>query len=266
MVDIGGRRLHLNCTGAGSPVVIIAGAGFSFDWARVQPEIARFTKVCTYDPSGTSWSDPGPTPSCASRSEELHQLLAKASINGPFILVGLSVGALVARTYAAEYPKEVRGVVFVDHAFLDPGGAEPKATPPPNAQPGDADQHVLTLEDLSDFSSLPARSQSLHRWATGRHPQNLGLAEARECVARLATLTKDEAAPLGATPLAVISTGNHTDGYSALQGQLLNLSHDSRQFIAGHSFHAVQIDQPEVVTEAVRAVVDAVRGGRPLRR
>ena len=79
-------------------------------------------------------------------------------------------------------------------------------------------------------------------------------------------LAKGDAAPLGRRPLVVISTGNQTDGYSALQGQLLNLSHDSKQALAGHTFHAVHIDQPEVVVCAIRDVVEAVRTGRALQR
>src|SRR5262249_1962460 len=60
LVEIGGHRMHLYCTGSGSPTVMLLGAGFSFDWALVQPEVARFTNICTYDVSGTAWSDPAP--------------------------------------------------------------------------------------------------------------------------------------------------------------------------------------------------------------
>jgi hypothetical protein len=68
LVDVGGYRVHLYCTGTGSPTVVIVGAGFSFDWGLVQPEVAKFTQVCSYDHSGIGWSDPGPKDSCSLRS------------------------------------------------------------------------------------------------------------------------------------------------------------------------------------------------------
>src|ERR1039457_7239830 len=125
LVDVGGYRVHINCTGAGSPVVVIVGAGFSFDWGLVQPEVAKYTKVCTYDVSGTAWSDPGPPLTCPARVNEVDTLLQQAGIEGPYVLVGLSVGALVARLYASLYPGEVAGVVMFDHAFIDAGGDAP---------------------------------------------------------------------------------------------------------------------------------------------
>jgi hypothetical protein len=79
----GGYRVHLYCTGTGSPAVVIVGAGFSFDWGLIQPEVAKFTQVCAYDHSGIGWSDPGPRDSCSLRVEEVHAVLKKAGIQGP---------------------------------------------------------------------------------------------------------------------------------------------------------------------------------------
>src|SRR5690348_800010 len=70
LVDVGGYRVHLYCIGSGSPAVVITGAGYSFDWGLVQPEVAKFTQVCAYDHSGVTWSDPGPTDSCSLRVHE----------------------------------------------------------------------------------------------------------------------------------------------------------------------------------------------------
>ncbi|MEI9972913.1 MAG: hypothetical protein WDO73_13125 [Ignavibacteriota bacterium] len=83
MVDVGGYRVHVNCVGAGSPTVMIVGAGFSFDWALVQPEVARFATVCTYDASGTAWSDPGPELTCRERVSEIHKLTRAAPLRAP---------------------------------------------------------------------------------------------------------------------------------------------------------------------------------------
>src|ERR1700682_2876551 len=90
LIDAGGYRVHLNCMGQGSPTVMIVGAGFSFDWGLVQPEVAKFTKVCTYDVSGTAWSDPGPPLTCSERVNEVHKLLNKAKLESPYVFVGLS--------------------------------------------------------------------------------------------------------------------------------------------------------------------------------
>ena len=117
LVDVGGYRVHLYCTGTGSPTVVIVGAEFSFDWGLVQPEVASLTRVCSYDHSGIGWSDPGPKDSCALRVSEIHSALKNAGIKGPYVLVGHSLGGLVARLYAGRYPDEVAGVVFVDHAI-----------------------------------------------------------------------------------------------------------------------------------------------------
>lgn len=105
LIDVGGgRRVHIYCTGEGSPTVVVASGGFSFDWGLVQPKIAQLARICTYDPAGTAWSDPGPAekaPYCTNRVNELDQVLEKAGIGGPYVLVGYSIGGLIARLYAA---------------------------------------------------------------------------------------------------------------------------------------------------------------------
>src|SRR5947209_14532237 len=117
LVDIGGYRLHINCTGTGSPTVILdAGLGStSLDWSKVQPGVARFTRVCSYDRAGYGWSDSGPGPRTSQQIvKELHLLLVHAQINGPYVLVGHSVGGLNMRLYAYRYPQEVAGMVLLD--------------------------------------------------------------------------------------------------------------------------------------------------------
>ncbi|HEX8352327.1 MAG TPA: alpha/beta hydrolase [Pyrinomonadaceae bacterium] len=122
LVDVGGYRLHLDCTGAGGPAaVLIAGAGdFSFDWSLVQPRASRFARVCSYDRAGLAWSDLGPTPrTMRQEAHELRALLRNAGVPPPYVLVGHSVGGLVARVYAASYPREVAGLVLVDSTTED---------------------------------------------------------------------------------------------------------------------------------------------------
>ena len=104
MVDVDGYRLHIDCTGIGSPTVVIdAGWGaWSASWMSwVPPGVANTTRVCTYDRAGMGYSEAGPLPRNAERfAKELHTLLHQASIPGPYVLVGHSLGGLTARVFA----------------------------------------------------------------------------------------------------------------------------------------------------------------------
>jgi pimeloyl-ACP methyl ester carboxylesterase len=244
---------------------MVLGAGFSFDWGLVQPEVAKFSTICTYDISGTVWSDPGPVLTCRERVNEVHKLIRAAHLEAPLVLTGLSIGACVARLYAAEYPAEVSGIVIVDHAF----------SPDPAADAGDSHLGsdagvdtppvlihqtpiVVTVEQASEFNRLPIRIQKLHRWAVSLNPKLPTWDAAEDCLAQL----KADAPgpyPLGNMPLVVVSTGNQARGYLRLQNELLALSHHSIHMMAELSSHSVEIDQPEVVIAAIRQVVESLR-------
>jgi len=262
LVDVGGYRVHLYCTGAGRPAVMVVGAGFSFEWTLVQTAVARFTTICTYDVSGTAWSDRGPELTCHARADEVHRLLRAARIEGPYVLAGLSIGGCVARLYAAEHPGEVSGMVIVDHAFSPDPPADAGKT-----RESDLDSPpvliyqapiVLTTEDTSKFDHLPETAQQLHRWAMSLNPRLPAWADAEDCLAELKKAERGPQ-PLGEMPLVVVSTNNQAPGYDRLQKSLLALSGGSSQMTALRSFHAVEIDEPEVVTAAIRRVVESVR-------
>src|ERR687893_3305360 len=122
MVDVGGYSLHINCVGQGSPTVVLdAGSGaMSASWVLVQREVSDTTRVCAYDRAGIGWSEMGPEPRDAKQiSSELHALLTKAGIEGPYVLVGHSFGGLYMQTYAARYPDEVAGVALVESSHPD---------------------------------------------------------------------------------------------------------------------------------------------------
>src|SRR3990172_8508391 len=117
LYDVGGRSLHLYCTGEGNPTVILeAGASSpSLVWFLVQEKVAEFTRVCSYDRPGFGWSEATSAPlSIDQMAANLHQLLETAGIPGPYILIGHSAGGVYIRSFARQYPSEVQGMVLVD--------------------------------------------------------------------------------------------------------------------------------------------------------
>src|ERR687893_3124206 len=124
MIDVGGSSMHLRCTGeegrAPTVVMDIGSGGIGMDWQRVQPGVAKFARVCSYDRAGTGWSDQGTQPRTSQQIvEELHTLLGNAEVQGPYVLVGHSLGGVNVQLYANQYPDEVAGMVLVDSALAD---------------------------------------------------------------------------------------------------------------------------------------------------
>src|ERR1041385_2782618 len=126
LVDVGGWKLHLDCTGEKSSsqptVVLEAGIGdFSVEWSLVQPRLASFARVCSYDRAGDGWSEMGPFPrTYAQIVYELHTLLERAGERGPFVLVGHSYGGWLVRAYRSAYPSDVAGLVLLEGGSGDP--------------------------------------------------------------------------------------------------------------------------------------------------
>jgi len=122
LVDIGGVRLHINCTGTGSPAVILeAGPNdSSVIWQLVQPEVSKFTRICSYDRAGFGWSDaPNESRSSSNIADELDRLLTRAAVPAPYVLVGHDFGTLDLRVFAARHRQEVLGMMFVDSVHPD---------------------------------------------------------------------------------------------------------------------------------------------------
>ncbi len=122
-VDIGGRSLNIDCAGSGTPAVILeaGGGGYGgYGWKAVQEGVAQFTTACWYDRAGEGWSDPAPTArSSATVINDLHELLQRAPVPGPYVLVGHSIGGEYMRVFTAPFPSEVAGVVLVDSSHPD---------------------------------------------------------------------------------------------------------------------------------------------------
>jgi len=151
LVDVGGYRLHLHCIGQGSPTVVLdTGLGaFSLDWGAVQPHIATSTRVCAYDRAGLGWSDPGPTPRSPQQFvAELHALLTKGGVEGPYVLVAHSISGKTARLFASQHPDEVAGMVLVD------------------ARHEHVDEH-LTRDQLAAEGAEQRQFENMIRWTAG---------------------------------------------------------------------------------------------------
>jgi pimeloyl-ACP methyl ester carboxylesterase len=119
MVDVGGYRLHLHCTGEGSPTVVLeSGLGEpALQWALVQERLEKITRVCSYDRAGLGWSDVGPGPRSSQQMvDELHTLLLNGGVEGPYVLVGHALGGFIVRLFAYKYPSETAGILLVASA------------------------------------------------------------------------------------------------------------------------------------------------------
>ncbi|HSK88359.1 MAG TPA: alpha/beta hydrolase, partial [Anaerolineales bacterium] len=247
MVDVGGYRLHLNCTGSGSPTVVIdAGHGASSDsWAWVQSEVARTTRVCTYDRAGMGWSETSPYPRTARQfAKELHSLLANANEPGPYVLAGHSLGGYTVRVYAHDYPDEVSGLVLIDTQDLP---APDAATPQPAPKPGGNSLPALLArvglvrlltDPLGSIRNLPPEEKQTYQpYAVApRSVQTvvdefMGMAEGGTQARAVTTL--------GDLPVIVLSRGKDQDAkHTAAQADLLQLSTNSQQFFADQSGHS----------------------------
>ncbi len=264
LVDVGGYRVHLYCTGTGSPTVVIMGAPFSVDWGLVQPEVAKITQVCSYDHSGVGWSDDGPKDSCSLRVGEVHAALKNAGIKGPYVLVGHSLGGLVARLYESQFPDEVAGLVLVDHAMIILAPPVGNASTPSSPS---APMHVTRLSGLDsdpNFSHLTPRERELHNWAKSlprnRIASQSNVEVVQQCLSEAASIDKEHLHPLGDRPLVDVSTDeDRNSDYVEFQTKLLSLSQNSKEIIAARSSHYVIIDRPGAVIDATSQVLRSVR-------
>ena len=312
LLDVGGYRLHLNCTGAGGPaVVLIAGAGdFSFDWSLVQPRAARFARVCSYDRAGLAWSDLGPTPRTMRQdAHELHTLLAKAGVRPPYVLVGHSVGGLIARVYAERYPREVAGVVLVDSTTEDTtlnyqgrlvrvrdsakgtpvpdvqtlAGSPPKPPTEEDLKQAELNRQVFGPPKISPpFDRLPRAAQDLRLWARS-NPKLSAAAEDfwAEELRELHEARERDPRQLGRLPLVVLVGGRVEKAPPGIPAEewrrlseekrrqkesLVGLSAAATLRVAARSGHHVQLEEPALVVEAVRHVLQSARRGARRRR
>jgi len=296
VVDIGGYKLHLACAGRGSPTVILLnGLGeYSNSWALVQPQLARKTRTCAYDRAGQAWSDPGPRPrGIATSARELHALLQRAHLSGPYVLVGHSLGGMIARVYSDRY-RDCAGIVFVDSAhedeyvWINGRVVRPLLMPEwqwsallhPQLHPDSSAKltihHTAPSKVLLQSHALPIGAQGPQDRIV---PPPLTQAQVmggdgfdlRNDFIVAHRINDGKKHPLGNMPLIVLSKtpgiDDDTQDYTqrqlmwnrSLQAQLATLSTNSKWITAEHSGHNIQIDDPGLVIQAVLQILDALK-------
>lgn len=300
LVDIGGLRLHISCTGMGNPTVIMeAGPNDSLiAWQLVQPEISRFTRVCSYDRAGFGWSDAPNEPRTSSNvAEELDRLLTRAGVAGPYVLVAFEYGALNIRMFTSRHREQVVGMVLVDPVHPDMHHRDPFRRPT-----GAHDRFHRFVSDAryeAIIWSVPLGVPRILGWCrkTYAFPNEpaewtrlASEAAAQYCRLRAwrteAAQARDEdgsmpamTGPFGALPMVVVShdpqfgafrrffppprAAKAEETWTEMQEQLRGLSSRSKRVVARGSCRYVQVYRPELVVAAVHEIVNDARGSTP---
>lgn len=279
LVDIGGRRIHLLAMGEGTPTVVIIPALGSnvLEWVRVLRGALSETTVCAYDRAGLGWSDPSDRPvSIDAMADDLHAMLKAAGIAPPCVIAGHSMGGVVARRFQSRYPEEVAGMLLIDSSHED--------------QSRRLDGHdrwydigrstkrrlrVLGVRRAAALFGL-VRSLSAESLARETVPEYAGAAKAsslstkqrRTVVQEMRLLARPQRQPqdLGTLPLAVLSAGSAERrkwpdwaAWCRLQDELAALSSGSVYMYAVNADHNVHLDDPGLVVQAIRDLVERCR-------
>jgi pimeloyl-ACP methyl ester carboxylesterase len=302
LIDVGARRLHLYEQGNGRPAVILeAGiAGTSLGWALVQPEIAKFTRVCSYDRAGLGWSDAAPSiPSVSDAIDDLHTLLLRANVPPPYVLVGHSFGGLLVRAYAHGRSQEIAGLVLVDPvsiAYWSDCSAHEKARLalgarfsrrgallarfgvvrlalsallggsrrfPKLISRASAGKGRGTVERLvGEVRKLPPEvwPAIASHWSDPKCFR--AMAAALESLPANAREMLDTSVP-AQIPVVVLSAANSTALELAERERWVRESRHGLHIHVRNSGHWIQLEQPHLVTEAVRDLVLSLREDDP---
>jgi pimeloyl-ACP methyl ester carboxylesterase len=272
LVDIGDHALHIYCIGSGTPTVILeAGLGnMVLAWNRVQPQLAKISRVCAYDRAGFGHSEAGPFPRSGEQIvSELELLVEAAEIQPPFVLVGHSNGALYARLYERRHQDEVAGLVLVDPS---PENASECDELPRTARTiyaslvAMADIGVprlllpyifpingnLSADEKSELAGLRARSDFLR-----------ALWSERGETCRLREITQRSGPPEIGTPVELLSAEYARPGTAnpaaELHRRLAYEFEGTRLNLVEDSGHWIQRDRPNAVVESVERVINEVR-------
>lgn len=295
LVPADGTRLNLYCTGSGSPAVIFDSGWEDWApvWVLVQPEVARWTRACSYDRAGAGFSDPGRMPRSSLRiAAELHGALHRAGVVGPYILVGHAFGGDNVRTYAQRYTAEVAGLVLVE---ADVGIPDERRRDP--ARIAELRECRVAVASGAPLPMMPPRAGRPQRscaqqffrglpeatWSPELNAKLLELAHTKVAmydtyISEMEQMPEDETyleqhhTSLGSRPVRVLSTGYHgihaidpkhpldpqqkhyEEEVAAAQSRWLGLSTNSRQLFTDKSSEYIPFDQPQFVVDAIREV------------
>src|SRR4051794_34336294 len=273
LYDVGGHRLHMHCTGTGSPTVVLSnGTGeISSSWARITPTIAATTRVCAYDRAGQAWSDDAPHPQDSRAiATDLHALLNAAGEHGPYVLVGHSLGGVYAMTFAAQYPSDVAGMVLLDSSTPEQFTALPDY---PSAYrmiqrtygilPTVARLGVGRLFSTDAFSSLPQPAAGQVR-AFGTSSRGLENARDESSTYRKSFREAQALRTLNGKPLVVLTASGSVDdtaGWTAAQDKLATLSNNVLHVVSDTT-HAGMLEERGGASGPVHAIEAAVASVR----
>jgi pimeloyl-ACP methyl ester carboxylesterase len=282
LIDVGGHRLHLFCTGEaapGRPAIVLEAlaGGFSSQWGWVQPELARRARVCSYDRAGYGWSEPAPElRGLGEAAADLHTLLELGGVEGPYLLVAHSIGGLYVRQFAVQYPSEVAGLVLLD-------ASHPRQLERHPEWLDGMDSYMLLADAMGwlnqvgvghayfalggeiDFAELPERQHGeiAAAWASPEYWRTIR-AHDKDAVAAIYA----EAAPLGSlrhTPLLVISADTgQAEGWTALQADLATLSTRAEHLVIAGASHVSLAFNPGhagEVSVAIAGMLDRIALG-----
>ena len=276
LVRVDGRLMHIHCLGEGSPTVMFElGVGsVAVSWADIQREVAAFTRACVYDRAGLGYSEPTDRPLRASDvAGRLHTLLADASIDDDLVLVGWSAGGVYIREYQRRHPGRVKAMLLVASSH------EQQAVRIPRETDAGPDRALRIARHLAPFGLVRLSGVMSQRVASSSasddvkqvlevlyHRSHMLETVWNESAAfELDIHAADPPSPIGDIPLTVVTPGRYegtpaeTEAWSELQRELVGLSPRGKQVIAAESGHNVYSDQPELVVEATRELVELVR-------
>ncbi len=305
LVNIGTHRLHLRCEGNGSPTVVFDAAlgASSLSWSLVQPAIARITRACAYDRAGFGWSEAGPLPRSAGRvADELSELLCRADVPAPYVLVGHSFGGLVMRIFTARHPDEVAGLVLIEPAipeeWIDPkeyqrgqiargtrlcrygafaarsrlagvvsGLVRIGALGPARALVSVVSRGGLRREDegiLAPIWKLPPDARRVLRqmWTQPKFFEALG-SQIESICASAAEVLQETRADYGQSPLVVMSASTAAESRLQADSTLARQSTRGRHVLVPDTGHWIPLDAPHAVIDVITTMIRDIRRINP---
>ncbi len=283
LIDVGAHKLYLNCVGSGSPTVVVepGGGGTSAQLGWITPAVARSTRVCVYDRAGRGWSETADSPQDGAQiATDLHTLLHRGGVPGPYVLAGHSFGGLYVRIFAAHYPDEVAGLVLVDST----ASREPAKSAIPSSRDGNSDAPVGRVSILASLAARVGLTRMYGQMDFGTLPPH-SRDEVRASIAQASWVrsTVDEYTRAGAStqeaaslrdfadkPLFVLTAGaGNPASWMTAQYKTSTLSTNSVHEIVATATHTDLVFEEKyagVTAQAILAVVDSVRNDRPLSR